>query len=363
MLALKNICFRLFFKSEIFLEIMKKVVIIGGGFAGAKIARELQRDFSVTLIDSKDYFEFTPGVLRSLVEKGHLPKVQVMHTLYLPRARVVQGHVAHVAPGHVVVGKEEIAFDYLVVCSGSGYSMPFKEADVLQATRGKDFVAYAERLEMAKSILIIGGGIVGVELAGEILWKYPGKRIAIVHSHGRLMQRGIYGASKYADEFLRKQGVEIIYNERIVKIGEGVFFTDKNRKINADIGFLCTGIKANSELLSKFNGVHDKGYVKVNSCLQLLGYDNIFVAGDVNNVREEKTAQNAEAQAEVVVKNIRNLERGKPLVAYESKPRVMVISLGKKHGILTRGDFVWAGSIPGWLKGAIERRVMRRYGG
>ena len=119
-------------------------------------------------------------------------------------------------------------------------------------------------------------------------------------------------------------------------------------------------LSANSELLKGFRGVVDeKGFVKVNGFLQLAGYDKIFVAGDVNNVKEEKTAQNAEEQAKIVVDNLRRLERGKPLIMYKSKPRIMVISLGKL-GVLTYKNFMMAGLFPGWLKGKIERREMKK---
>jgi NADH dehydrogenase FAD-containing subunit len=50
---------------------MKQVIIIGGGFAGSTAARLLQKDFSVTLIDQKYYFEYTPGVLRIIQEQNH----------------------------------------------------------------------------------------------------------------------------------------------------------------------------------------------------------------------------------------------------------------------------------------------------
>jgi NADH dehydrogenase FAD-containing subunit len=47
------------------------VVIVGGGFAGAYVAKALEDCFRVTLVDNKDYFEFTPSVLRTIVEPNH----------------------------------------------------------------------------------------------------------------------------------------------------------------------------------------------------------------------------------------------------------------------------------------------------
>ena len=339
---------------------MKKIVVIGGGFAGSYIARELQKDFNVVLIDRKDYFEFTPGILRCLVEPEHLKNIQVMHKDYF-KGQVIVGDVTKVFPDYVVVDGEKIYYDYLVICSGSRYSMPFKEEDVAIAGRGEDVVRYYEKLGHARKVLIIGGGIVGVELAGEILWKYPGKKVVLVHSHDRLIQRCNNSASRYAGDYLRKRGVEIIFNERVVSRKKNIFLTNKKREIDAELVFLCTGIKANSELLNGFKGVHDKEYVKVNEHLQLLGYDNIFVAGDVNNIREEKLAQNAEEQAKIVIENINNLEGGKPLVGYKSKPRIMVISLGKNFGLLVYKDFTFRGRIPCMIKRWVEKRVMKRY--
>ena len=68
---------------------MKKIIVIGGGFAGSYIARKLEKDFDVILIDSKDYFEFTPGILRTIVESEHIKKIQILHTHYLKRAVIV----------------------------------------------------------------------------------------------------------------------------------------------------------------------------------------------------------------------------------------------------------------------------------
>ncbi|PIZ83168.1 FAD-dependent oxidoreductase, partial [Candidatus Pacearchaeota archaeon CG_4_10_14_0_2_um_filter_05_32_18] len=46
---------------------MKNIVIIGGGFAGAKIAKALENYYGTVFIDDKDYFEFTPGILKTIV--------------------------------------------------------------------------------------------------------------------------------------------------------------------------------------------------------------------------------------------------------------------------------------------------------
>merc|ERR1719356_1397517 len=51
------------------------VVIIGAGFGGMKVARELKDEFRVTIVDCKNYFQYGPGVLRSFVQPDHFDNI------------------------------------------------------------------------------------------------------------------------------------------------------------------------------------------------------------------------------------------------------------------------------------------------
>lgn len=50
----------------------RRVLVIGGGFAGFVVARHMRHHYKVTLIDAKEYFEYTPGILRAFVHPDHL---------------------------------------------------------------------------------------------------------------------------------------------------------------------------------------------------------------------------------------------------------------------------------------------------
>lgn len=340
---------------------MKTVIVIGGGFAGSYIAKKLEKKFDVTLIDTKDYFEFTPGVLRTIVEPEHIKKIQIMHSDYLKKAEIIIGEVKEITKEFVMVKGKKLNFDYLAICAGSSYNVPFKEGVVI-ATRAKTLWKHSSDLKNAEKILIIGGGLVGVELAGEICWKYPEKRITIVHSFENLIQRNNEKAIKYAEKFLKKKGVEIIYNERLTGSKGGKFFTDKKNTIEADIAFLCTGITPNYEFMKKYFSdiLNEKNQIKVNEFLQIEGENNIFAPGDLNNLNIEKTAQNAEKQAELVIKNILALEKNEELIAYKGKQTPLVISLGKYSGIFTHKNFNFFGIIPGFMKWAVEKKEIWR---
>jgi len=342
---------------------MKNVVVIGGGFAGPYVARELENKFNVTLIDSKDYFEFTPGILRTIVEPEHIKKIQILHTHYLKKAKVIVGCVKTITSNDVTLeNNKKIHFDYLIICSGSSYNIPFKEKDIIKVTRAEHLRDYYNNLCNAKEILIIGGGLVGVELAAEICTHYNDKKITIIHSKEKLIERNHEGAIKYAERFLKKKGVKIIYGERATQKKKNFFLTDKGNKLKSDIIFLCTGITPNYDFMeSNFSySLNEKNQIIVNEHLQLIGKKNIFVAGDITDRLEEKTAQNAERQAKIVVKNIIALENKNNLVSYRSKKTHLVISLGKYNGILDLVNFVLTGFIPALLKSFIEIKEMRK---
>ncbi len=341
----------------------KRVVIIGGGFAGSTAARKLEDDFNATLIDTKDYFEFTPSVLRTLVEPQHIKKIQALHRNYLVKADIVRGNVREVTKKYAIVSGKKFPYDYLVICSGSEYNLPMKDKSTVTAARADVLAKYAKKLKESNSVLIIGGGLVGIELAAEIIEKYPEKKVTIAHGVNELIEQNPKKVREYAKKFLEKRKVKIIFNEFVIKNKGNIYLTDKKTKIKADLVFLCVGIKPNYRCMSKSLSycLNERKAIIVNEYLQVKGFSNVFAAGDITDVKEEKTAQNAEKQAEAVVKNIINLEKGKNLEKYLPKPRIMVISLGKWDGILVYKNFVLTGTIPGILKSLIEWREMMKY--
>lgn len=341
---------------------MKKIVIIGGGFAGAFAARKLECRFQVTLIDEKEYFEFTPGVLRTLVNPSHRRSIEILHKEYLQRTRIIQGTAIAITKKDITINHKKIPFDYLIIASGSRYNSPIKEKDLVIASRAKELQEYSQQLLKAKKVLIIGGGIVGVELAAEICTFFPEKKVVIVHSKERLMERAPEKAQKYAQHFLEKRKVRIIFNERITKHENHQYHTDKGTTISCDLAFLCTGIMPNHEHLGVCSvNLNDRKLLCVNEYLQVQSHSTIFAAGDITNIPEEKTAQAAEKQAAVVVKNIQRLEERKKLLQYSPAAKPMVISLGKYDGIFFYKSFVLTGVIPAFMKWFVEKKTMGRY--
>ncbi|HLD00696.1 MAG TPA: FAD-dependent oxidoreductase [Candidatus Nanoarchaeia archaeon] len=341
---------------------MKNLVIIGGGFAGAYAAKKLEPFFNLILIDTKDYFEFTPGILRTLIEPGHAAKIQVKHSTYLPRTKIIVEEVVDLNEHKVITAKHKISYDYLIICSGSIYNRPIKEKNMVFASRSKELQEYAQKLSKSKNVLIIGGGIVGVELAAEVIEKFPLKKIILVQANSELMPRNHPKARKLAQQFLEKRGVEVILNEK-VEYKNNQFMTNSGKILTPDLTFFCTGIKPNYDFLKKnfSESLNKSNFVEVDDTLQVKGRPHIFAAGDIAHLPEEKTAQGAEKQAQVVIDNILRLEHHKPLKKYYSLERPMVISLGKKNGLFLFRNIVLTGVIPALLKKIVEFKTMRRY--
>lgn len=342
----------------------KKVVVIGGGFTGVYCAKNLEDDFDVILVDNKNYFEFTPGVLRTLVEPGHDKHIQVLHKEYLKRGEFIRGDVKKINDLEIFVGGKKIPYDYLIIATGSSYKPPIKEEGIVASNRAMELKRYHNLIHKSKNIIIVGGGIAGVELAAEICTHFGDKELTLIHSKKRLMERNRKRVADYAEKFLLNHGVRIIYNDRAEEKKGKTVRTKGRKEIKADLVFFCIGIQPNSDILkNSFPELVIKGDgIKTNNHLQLEGKKNIFVGGDVSSIREEKTAQNSEEQGEIIVENIKNMEVGKALLSYKSKPRVMVISLGKSDGIIEYKNFVLTGFIPAFLKGFVEKKTMMRYG-
>jgi len=348
---------------------MKKVVIIGGGFTGARCARKLEKKFNVTLIDSKPYFEYTPSILRTILEPKHEQKIQVLHEDYLKNALVINNEVEEISKKEVkLIGqKKKIPFDYLIIASGSSYNAPIKEEGLIPATRAKELAMYHDRLEKAEDVVIIGGGLVGVELAAEICTHYKNKKLILVHSHDALMERNHPKTRKYAEKFLKKHGVKILFEERVKAAEKSrtkkILITEKGTKIQCDMPFICIGIKPNYELMKKnFKKLlTERNQIKVNEYLQVEGCNNIFCGGDIAGIKEEKTAQTSERHADIITDNINNLEEKRALEKYKSKKKPMVISLGKYDSIFEYKNFVLVGLIPAFLKWFVEWKTMVNY--
>eukprot|EP01116_Phalansterium_solitarium_P021527 TRINITY_DN6726_c0_g1_i1.p1 TRINITY_DN6726_c0_g1~~TRINITY_DN6726_c0_g1_i1.p1 ORF type:complete len:446 (-),score=48.39 TRINITY_DN6726_c0_g1_i1:162-1499(-) len=360
----------------------KRVVILGGGYAGAASALKLQHSFDVTLIDNKDHFLFTPSIVRLLTEPAasraeHLKRVLFRHADYLRRGRFIQSHATEVRPDRVVLRDgSEVPFDYLLVATGSRYEQPWKLTDSSDFHGTADehvrrLDQCADALSAADSVVIVGGGPVGVELAGALVntpsLSRPERRVALVHGHDRLLQHLPPKAGALAQEFLEERGVRLLLNTRMVSAlppapdpTSSAVRTSAGDVLSGQL-FLCSGIRPNPDFMRKHFGdlVQPNGTLPVNDCLQLLGHRNIFVLGDISNIPDDM--RYVVHHVDSVVDNVRRLDSELPLQPCHVPSPYKCLSLGVNAGLLRNNDSVYSGRFPALMKKLAEFLLMRQF--
>ncbi|CAG8795121.1 34308_t:CDS:2, partial [Racocetra persica] len=252
--------------------------------------------------------------------------------LFKHGGKVVHATVTTIDEKEVTVSTEtelgtRIPFAFLIIATGSNYPKPGKLTAENKEEGVIDLVTQRNALKNAKKILIMGGGPVGIELAGEIASVYQNKEITLIHSENNLLNENV--PQKMKDllvKQLRELNVNLIFGERVnlpsSGIGDGLspltLETDKGTQIESDVQFVAFGVKPNTSVIETLDHTlieEDTTRVKVRSTLQLDhdNYGHIFALGDITNINETKLAYRAGLHADIVAKNIIALINDKKL--------------------------------------------------
>jgi len=339
------------------------LVIVGGGFCGSVLAKKFDPidRFDTTLIDENGFFEFYPSIPKLITDPAYGSMVRSRLDSFLFDTNVVEGKVENVTPEFVETSEDRFRFDYLAICTGADYPIILENTkEVFTADSVSNSLKINERIERSESILIIGGGLIGVEVASELAVSTE-KEICLVHTHSRLIERNVMSASKYAEKFLKERDVRLIFNDKVVR-NEDNFYTENHEIIKADMAIWCAGLRFDSSFLYGFDDLvfSEDGRLRVDENLRLKDHDKIFVGGDITSIYEEKTGHNADRHARLIYQNIIRHSRGKRLSKYQKREFPLVISLGRRNGILTFRSFSMVGPLPAIAKYILERAAIAR---
>ncbi|GAB2274559.1 hypothetical protein Dimus_009326 [Dionaea muscipula] len=336
----------------------KKVVVVGGGVAGSLIAKTLQFDADVALIDTKEYFEIPWAGLRAMVEPPVARRSVINHKDYLSSVVLIISKAVNVTNAEVILEDDgrQVPYDILVIATGHADPVPRTKPERLHQYEKEN-----EKIKGAQSILIIGGGPTGVELAGEIAVDYPDKKVTLVHNGSRLMEFIGPKASKKALTWLKSRGVDVKLNQSVdlqsLSPGSRSYQTSSGETIEADVHFVCTGVPLSSAWLKDtilVSSLDSNGRLMVDEHLRIKGHQNKFAIGDITDIKEIKQGYLAQQHAEKAAKNIKViLARASEteFVKYQpSSSAIAIVSLGRKEGVAQFPWFTLIGRIPGYIK-------------
>ncbi|XP_020101091.1 apoptosis-inducing factor 2-like [Ananas comosus] len=333
-----------------------KVVVVGGGVAGALLAKTLQHDADVTLVDPKEYFEIPWAELRSMVEPMFAEKTLIRHTDYLTNAQVITSRATNINETEVLTENGTILpYDYLVIATGHDYAFPRSPEQRLE-----QFQEDNKKIESSNSILIVGGGPTGVELAGEIATDYPEKKVTLVHRGSRLLEFIGPKASAKALKWLKSKDVEVLLEQAVdlssLSENNTEFTTSAGKTIIADCHFVCAGKPLGSKWLEETilkESLDQNRRLMVDENLRVKGRKNIFAIGDITDVPELKQGYLAQAHATLVAKNLKALIKGgkeSNLAVYKPGSAIAIVSLGRKSAVAQFPFLTMGGRLPGMIK-------------
>ncbi|MFJ7626141.1 NAD(P)/FAD-dependent oxidoreductase [Streptomyces sp. NPDC097595] len=310
----------------------RTVVVIGGGYGGSAVAKALDEETDVVLVDPKDAFVHAAGSLRALVEPDWAENIFFPYDTLLKRGTVRRERAVAVDPGGVTLaGGERVVADYLVLASGSDYPFPAKtDTDLAGDALARIKEAHQE-LAGAGRVLITGAGPVGIELSGEIKAVWPEKHVVITDPADELLPGFL---PELREELLRQLdalGVELRLSTALTgepaavpgRLDPFTVTTDGGGRIAADIWFRCYGVRSNGDYLADGRVAERdaQGRVPVDERLNVTGHRHIYALGDLTDLAEAKMAGYAMKHAEVVAANILAQVRGEdPAAVYLPSP-------------------------------------------
>lgn len=332
-----------------------RVVIVGGGFAGAYCARELDRqlrgtDADILLLDPNNYFIFHPLLVEAGVGSLEPRHVVVGIRTYISRrvrfrmAAVESVDFASQTVHYRMAGTQRIRrapYDHIVFAAGSVTLMPpipglkehaFEVKDVGDAVGLRDHAirmlelanveTSAEKKRALLSFVVVGGSFTGVEVAGEFNeflrrataqyrnLKPSDCRVALVERGARILPPLSPSLATYAQRRMEELGVRVLLGRSLKEARPASVLLDDDTKIPARTLVWCAGIAQNA--LAKRLGLpkDERGYILCERDLRVKGSNTIWAIGDTARIPGPDgkpypaTAQHAVRQGAHAARNI-----------------------------------------------------------
>lgn len=346
----------------------KRIVIVGGGFAAIACVQKLTKEgldatHHIILISDKAHFEYHAALYR-LVAGGSAKETCIPLTSLIKSKQVqlIRDEIVTInVNDDYCAGKQgaRYTYDYLVIAVGSKTSYhhvpgleknafsfkSFDEANELKRHLHHTFEEAShfktdEAQATAARITVVGGGASGVELAAELAnytktlaknheVKTKNVHIDLIQSRDRLLPELPLTFSKKIATRLKKLGVNVMLNHRVVKEDFNTVFLNDDH-IQSKTLVWTAGVSLRDVITTIDLPKSENGMITINEYLQVPSKPTIFVTGDNTKTPFAGMAQTAIAHGQNVATNIALLEVGKPLQKNYDLPPIYAVPLGKK---------------------------------
>ncbi len=362
--------------------LMKKILIIGGGYAGIGVLNKIQKQFqddvdvSISIISENNFFLHTPmlpELSTGTIEPRH---IATPIRNFCKRARFYQAKVFHVdlENQHVSIktGEKEtkLEYDYLLIAAGTKtgffgnenlkkYSVTIKSLQDANIIRNQIIaqLEIADQQEISKqskflSFIVVGGGFSGVETAGEInefiresVEKHyrnielDSIQVNLIAARDHILPE-IGNLGKYAAKSLIRAGVNIIYNTKVTDAIESKILLSDGNSLDYSLLIWAGGNEAHDFIRSLKVEQDRSGRLMVDKYLRLTKYPNVLAIGDCahivdsNNNPYPATAQHAIREAQIASKNLISLvHRRDNFTIFEYSSKGSMAKIGKRDGV------------------------------
>ncbi|MCH2196370.1 NAD(P)/FAD-dependent oxidoreductase [Kordia sp.] len=366
-----------------------RVVIIGGGFAGISLAKQLKKqEVQAVLIDKHNYHTFQPLLYQ--VSTGGLEPDSIAYPIrkiikdypnFFFRMANVEGINTDTKCISTDIG--ELSYDHLVIATGSKtnffgnsdiekHSMEMKTIPqslnlrslILENFEQAILTSDLEERNALMNFVIVGAGPTGVELAGAlaeikkgILPKdYPDldirqMKINLVQGSDRILPAMSEKASAKAEDYLQGLGVDVWKNLRVINY-DGVWVqTNDTINFRSATVIWSAGVKGatipgldGEELITRGNRI------LVNQFNQVKGFDNIYALGDIAAMQSEDypfghpmMAQPAIQQGKHLGKNLVRQLHGKEMKPFSYYDKGSMATVGRNKAVVDLPKFKFQG--------------------
>ncbi len=371
-----------------------RIVIVGGGFAGANLTRLLQKRAKfadVTLVSEESYTTFNP-MLAEVVGATVFPEhVVAPLRATMRRARFVMGTVGKVDFENkrlncdTLKGDVEVEYDHLVLAFGNRARIDLipgmAEHAVVLKTVGDamhirnlilrrlaliELEADAALRRCLGHFVVVGGGFSGVEVAGaiadslrEIRRYYPRVaaeelKVTLLQNNDRLLPELPACLGDSAKSSLIKRGVDVLTMTGASAVNAQSIQLDDGRMLDTATTICTIGTMPNA-LTARLQGIAtERGRIVCNADLSVAGVDGVWAVGDCalikngNDGLAPPTAQFAVAEAKHLAKNLVARCRGSATESFAHQSRGMMATVGHLKGVAQIPGLRLSG-LPAWM--------------